>query len=692
MSSSGEKRSSLKRGLTKRADKVRNLLKRMSGGSGDRRNNVESSLSSAGPKASSTSNLGYYRTSLDESEQHKSRMRTVSSGAARLSAEGPANNPRLRHHGVFANKQSSTLAGPSPPTSPTVSYHSNRTSTTSNSTYSLGPRSNATSMDDLAIGSNSLASLPSFSTSSSLSSREYRSCEEPEDFKESPTKRDGTVRVIHPGQEATTLKVKPLKDKEENERSKKEQHNHHHHHQPLSSLANVVLGTDDEPKRFLSLKDKQEVVLPSIEEKLEHLEHVEGGTKIREGLASVEIKLQEKVLHTTDIAVDDTAKEKQSQNVDLPSKEQQQKQGSPTSQEEDCLLPPPAAENKFAAKDTRRLHENKEEISNVPQSSPEHQQLSLSSIDKTVKEAQEQNTPPIELTYPTPFPVVDAHTIEPTTSAVDERMLPSIRKDNQEPPSSSTKKDEQMLSVVSKNNEAAQLLTNKSDPVYPQEISAESSDVATVPDRQGSESSSSEGYSQEDPNGSPFDEHGSELPTTNMKESDDEASKPATEEEEEEEEEADVTTNSEERQLVLRTPPLYEAMSKRVAYFDKGQRGKITVLDTYTSLRGLGYYWIVAIPATFIMHLRLSPLTAPSYAGVKDLLCLPIYTNRVAQALQAPEGPLVAQRELMPTWIKLYGRHHRTEGVCGLGFWGGFRAVRAAERTSQVQWWDIRLW
>ncbi|KAI9249145.1 hypothetical protein BDA99DRAFT_524142 [Phascolomyces articulosus] len=133
-----------------------------------------------------------------------------------------------------------------------------------------------------------------------------------------------------------------------------------------------------------------------------------------------------------------------------------------------------------------------------------------------------------------------------------------------------------------------------------------------------------------------------------------------------------------------------EEVSKRVAYFDKKHRGKITMLDTFASLRGLGYHWMFAIPATLIMHLRLSPLTtSPHHAGsLRDWLSWPIYTERVAQAL-VNHTPWMHRREQVTKWIDSYGHHKNS--VRGLTFWDGFRALRGAERTT-LRWWQFKLW
>ncbi|KAI9497111.1 hypothetical protein BDB00DRAFT_806819 [Zychaea mexicana] len=136
-----------------------------------------------------------------------------------------------------------------------------------------------------------------------------------------------------------------------------------------------------------------------------------------------------------------------------------------------------------------------------------------------------------------------------------------------------------------------------------------------------------------------------------------------------------------------------QEVSKRVAYFDKKHRGKITMLDTFTSLRELGYHWMFAIPATLIMHLRLSPLTTLPHhpRSVRDWFSLPIYTERVAQALAHYHNNtlLIQRREQVSKWVDLYGRSKNS--MRGLTFWDGFRALRGAEKTT-LRWWQLRLW
>ncbi|KAI9019354.1 hypothetical protein CLU79DRAFT_720338 [Phycomyces nitens] len=139
-----------------------------------------------------------------------------------------------------------------------------------------------------------------------------------------------------------------------------------------------------------------------------------------------------------------------------------------------------------------------------------------------------------------------------------------------------------------------------------------------------------------------------------------------------------------------------KAVETRINFFDKRGRGKITMLDTFFSLRGLGYSFICAIPATVIMHLRLSPLTSPHgfpffYRSLTDLITLPIYTKRVAQAL-AYSTPMLAQDDAgVNNMIQSYGHKAQGSSLLGLSFWDGFRAMRANEKKT-LRWWQFRQW
>ncbi|KAL0075802.1 hypothetical protein J3Q64DRAFT_1648148 [Phycomyces blakesleeanus] len=139
-----------------------------------------------------------------------------------------------------------------------------------------------------------------------------------------------------------------------------------------------------------------------------------------------------------------------------------------------------------------------------------------------------------------------------------------------------------------------------------------------------------------------------------------------------------------------------KAVETRIKFFDKRGRGKITMLDTFCSLRGLGYSFIFAIPATVLMHLRLSPLTSPHgfpffYRSLTDLLTLPIYTKRVAQALTY-NTPMLAQDEgQVNNMIQAYGHKAQGSSLLGLSFWDGFRAMRANEKKT-LRWWQFKQW
>jgi hypothetical protein len=103
------------------------------------------------------------------------------------------------------------------------------------------------------------------------------------------------------------------------------------------------------------------------------------------------------------------------------------------------------------------------------------------------------------------------------------------------------------------------------------------------------------------------------------------------------------------------------AVMRHIDYFDRKNRGKITLFDTFVckyhhcfsilpvkvfvilnplsiALRGLGYNILISLPTTFLIHLRLSPLTSPYslpfiYRSITDLITLPIYTKILPKIL-----------------------------------------------------------
>ncbi|KAI7872831.1 hypothetical protein BDF14DRAFT_1716026 [Spinellus fusiger] len=138
-----------------------------------------------------------------------------------------------------------------------------------------------------------------------------------------------------------------------------------------------------------------------------------------------------------------------------------------------------------------------------------------------------------------------------------------------------------------------------------------------------------------------------------------------------------------------------KALEMRLSFFDKQERGKITMWDTFTSLRGLGYSLLCAIPATVVMHLRLSPLTSPHgfpfiYRSLKDLLTLPIYTKKVAQALTYSTPMLDQNKDEVSSMMQVYGHKIKNSDIVGLSFWDGFKAMRASEKT--LRWWQFKQW
>ncbi|KAI8371547.1 uncharacterized protein BYT42DRAFT_580660 [Radiomyces spectabilis] len=136
------------------------------------------------------------------------------------------------------------------------------------------------------------------------------------------------------------------------------------------------------------------------------------------------------------------------------------------------------------------------------------------------------------------------------------------------------------------------------------------------------------------------------------------------------------------------------ALSERLAVFDRKSRGIITIFDTMCALRRLGYSWLTILPRTFILHLRLSALTSPFkfpfiYRSLGDFITLPIYTERLPQALTYRTPMFIQEKEQVKKMVTTYGR--KKETTQGLGFWDGFRALRAHEKGT-LAWWNWRLW
>ncbi|KAI9313410.1 hypothetical protein BX666DRAFT_1976181 [Dichotomocladium elegans] len=134
-----------------------------------------------------------------------------------------------------------------------------------------------------------------------------------------------------------------------------------------------------------------------------------------------------------------------------------------------------------------------------------------------------------------------------------------------------------------------------------------------------------------------------------------------------------------------------KALEKQIQFFDQRREGKITMWDTFSALRRLGYWWFTAIPTTILLHLRLSPFTSPYrfpfiYRSLYDILTLPIYTDRIGQTLasQLPMSSVSKTREL----VRKHGRSG-PGGVRGIGFWDGFWGMRDMEG---YKWWQIAPW
>ncbi|OZJ03606.1 hypothetical protein BZG36_03691 [Bifiguratus adelaidae] len=88
-------------------------------------------------------------------------------------------------------------------------------------------------------------------------------------------------------------------------------------------------------------------------------------------------------------------------------------------------------------------------------------------------------------------------------------------------------------------------------------------------------------------------------------------------------------------------------LQRHVDFFDRNKDGKVTMGETFVSLRALGYNVFLCIPATLVFHIRFSPFTSPYsfpfvYRSLRDLLTLPIYTSRIDYAVR--KKPLVGRK------------------------------------------------
>jgi len=169
------------------------------------------------------------------------------------------------------------------------------------------------------------------------------------------------------------------------------------------------------------------------------------------------------------------------------------------------------------------------------------------------------------------------------------------------------------------------------------------------------------------------------------------------------------------------------AVMRHINYFDRKHRGKISLFDTFVSLRGLGYNFLITLPTTLIIHLRLSPLTSPYsfpiiYRSITDLITLPIYTKVLPKILaRTPLLTYGKPAKKLDDVLRLFGRRVKvsqlglqkgidglSEGAMearkndphmkeakatqdmitieGLSFWDGLRAMHAVGKEKGLAW------
>ncbi|KAI8980991.1 hypothetical protein BDB01DRAFT_794922 [Pilobolus umbonatus] len=137
-----------------------------------------------------------------------------------------------------------------------------------------------------------------------------------------------------------------------------------------------------------------------------------------------------------------------------------------------------------------------------------------------------------------------------------------------------------------------------------------------------------------------------------------------------------------------------QSIMDQLKIFDKEGKGRITIFDTIIALYNLNYSWLTILPATFFIHLQLSPLTSPHrfpfiYHSLFDLMLLPIYTRNLGSALFL-KTPLVTQKEdKVDELINMYG--HKQGNVKGLGYWEGVKALGHLEKKT-LKWWQLASW
>lgn len=107
------------------------------------------------------------------------------------------------------------------------------------------------------------------------------------------------------------------------------------------------------------------------------------------------------------------------------------------------------------------------------------------------------------------------------------------------------------------------------------------------------------------------------------------------------------------------------------------------------ALYRLGYPLLTILPAAYLMHIRLSPLSSPYsfpfiYRSLFDLISLPIYTKNLSYALTYKTPMLHQPKDQVIRMVKEYGSNKD-----GLGYWDGIRAIGHNER---LRWWQLSRW
>lgn len=156
----------------------------------------------------------------------------------------------------------------------------------------------------------------------------------------------------------------------------------------------------------------------------------------------------------------------------------------------------------------------------------------------------------------------------------------------------------------------------------------------------------------------------------------------------------------------------------------------LNIMDL-AALRGLGYNFFITLPTTFVIHLRLSPLTSPYsipfiYRSIVDILTLPIYTKVLPRILA--RTPLLTNGQpgkKLEEVLRTFGRRVKVSelglrkgidglsagaaearqndsrieesmgaqdliNVEGLSFWDGLRAMHAVGKEKGLVWTTTR--